>query len=84
MSKIAFVKGRLFIGDGRIVDNGSVVIEEDRIIEVATGPLESLDGVEIVPLDGAMLLPGLIDCHIHICSDGSNDPGEYEGNTGRC
>lgn len=74
MSKIAFVNGRLFIGDGRVVDNGSVVIEDDRIIEVATGSPKSLDGVEIVSLDGAMLLPGLIDSHIHICSDGSNDP----------
>jgi imidazolonepropionase-like amidohydrolase len=74
MSKTAFVNGRLFIGDGRIVDVGSVVIEDDRIVDVTTGPVEPPEDAEIVSLDGATLLPGLIDCHIHICFDGSNDP----------
>ena len=74
MSKTAFVNGRLFIGDGRIIDVGSVVVEDDRIVEVNTGSVEPPDGAEIVSLDGATLLPGLIDSHIHICSDGSNDP----------
>ncbi len=74
MSKTAFVNGRLFIGDGRIVDTGSVVIEDDRIVDVAEGSVEPPDGADIVSLEGATLLPGLIDCHIHICSDGSNDP----------
>jgi imidazolonepropionase-like amidohydrolase len=74
MAKTAFVNGRLFIGDGRIVDRGTVVVEKDRIIDVTEGSVQPPDGAEIVSLDGATLLPGLIDCHIHVCSDGSNDP----------
>jgi imidazolonepropionase-like amidohydrolase len=74
MSKTAFVNGRLFIGDGRIVDVGTVVVEDDRIVDVTAGSVQPPEGAEIVSLDGATLLPGLIDCHIHICSDGSNDP----------
>ena len=74
MSKTAFINGRLFIGDGRIVEKGSVVVEDDRIIDVTTGSVEPPEGSEVVDLQGTTLMPGLIDCHIHICSDGSNDP----------
>jgi imidazolonepropionase-like amidohydrolase len=74
MVKISFVNGRLFIGDGRVVDEGSVVIEGERIVDVNTETSAPPDSTDVIDLEGATLLPGLIDCHIHICSDGSNDP----------
>ena len=72
--KTAFFNGSVFTGNGRIIDNGTVVVEDGRIVEVAEGAV-SLDGEATkIDLDGDMLLPGLIDCHVHLNMDGSPDP----------
>ena len=47
-------------GDVRPAD---VVIEGDRIVAVGSG----LDGDESVDCSGGLMLPGLIDCHTHVC-----------------
>jgi len=39
-----------------------VVTEGDRIIEVGIG----LDGDEVIDCAGQLVLPGLIDCHVHL------------------
>jgi imidazolonepropionase-like amidohydrolase len=59
--------------DPRVVEPKTglqVLIEDDRIVEVARGNLES-GGAETLDLGGRTLMPGLIDCHIHICAKGS-------------
>jgi imidazolonepropionase-like amidohydrolase len=45
------------------VREADVVIEGDRIVAVGSG----LDGDEAVDCSGGLLLPGLIDCHTHVC-----------------
>ena len=40
-----------------------VAIEDGRIVEVGTG----LDGDEEVDVPGRTILPGLFDCHVHVC-----------------
>ena len=74
MPKTAFTNCSLFIGDGRVVESGLVIIEDDKIIGVESSPLDPPEEAEVIDLTGAMLLPGLIDCHVHICHDGSADP----------
>lgn len=69
--RTAFVNGSVFVGDGRILQNATVVIEDDAIAEVAQGGLELGDEVKQIALEGRFLLPGLIDVHTHITSDGS-------------
>jgi imidazolonepropionase-like amidohydrolase len=44
----------------------SVAIENGRIADI--GPSLSFDSAETVPLDGQTLMPGLIDCHVHVAS----------------
>ena len=74
MSKTAFINGPVFIGDGNILDSGMVIIEDERITQVSEGSAAAPKDAEVIDLGGDMLLPGMIDCHVHMCHDGSNDP----------
>ncbi|MDB5392723.1 MAG: amidohydrolase [Rhodospirillales bacterium] len=56
----------------------SIVIKDDKIANVETGYV-SPAGAEIVDLSQATVMPGFIDCHIHISqrSPGSGNEVEY-------
>jgi imidazolonepropionase-like amidohydrolase len=72
---IVFRNALIIDGRGKGLDRGFVVVEKDRIAKVGKGtdPGEK-SGHEIVDLEGRTILPGLIDCHVHLCIDGSADP----------
>ena len=70
----AFVDGPVFVGDGRVLDKASVLVEDGKITKVAQGEMSLGDNVQKISLEGGMLLPGLIDCHVHLALDGSPDP----------
>jgi imidazolonepropionase-like amidohydrolase len=70
----AFVEGPVFVGDGRILERATVLVEGERIVRVAEGNVAIPKGARKIPLDGRMLMPGFIDCHVHLCLDGSADP----------
>ena len=61
MDKIALTNVRVFDGDG-LLEPATVVIDGDRI---GTDPA----GATTVDGDGRVLLPGLIDCHIHLTDE---------------
>ncbi len=55
------------------VAGGSVVIESQRIREVAAGdPGQIPSGAEVIDCRGQTLLPGLIDAHVHIAATEAN------------
>ena len=57
---------RLFDGEG-MVERANVLIDGATIVDIGvTVPAE----IEIVDLGNATLMPGLIDCHQHLCFDG--------------
>jgi imidazolonepropionase-like amidohydrolase len=70
----AFVGGLIFLGDGRVLEKGTVVVEGERILRVGKGKTAIPKGAKTIPLDGRSLLPGFIDTHVHICLDASPDP----------
>jgi imidazolonepropionase-like amidohydrolase len=70
----AFVNGRVFAGDGRVLEHATVIVEGDRIVKVGKGKTPVSRGAEKIPLEGSTLFPGFIDCHVHLCLDGSADP----------
>jgi len=70
----AFISGRVFIGNGAVIENGSVLVENDRIVKVDDGEMPLPDGARRIPLSGNTLLPGFIDCHVHLCLDAGLDP----------
>ena len=58
------------IFDGRseaLIEGGSIVIEGDRIREIATGEAR-VDGAEVIDLGGRFVMPGLLDLHFHVYS----------------
>lgn len=65
---IAIRQIRILDGQGRKIEQGTVVIEGDRI--VAVGPDDTIRlprGTRRIDGRGLTLLPGLIDCHVHFC-----------------
>lgn len=72
--RTVFVGGRVFLGDGRVFERGTVLVGGERIIKVAKGKIALPRKAKRIDLDGCTLLPGFIDTHVHLCLDGSPDP----------
>ena len=62
-------------GRGDVQARGFITIDNDRIVGVGkgSGPAKK-NGHEGIDLEGRCVLPGMIDCHVHLCIDGSADP----------
>lgn len=71
---IAFVDGCIIVGDGRVLEHATVLVEDERIIKVSEGNVTIPNDTQKIPIDGRTLLPGFVDSHVHICVDGSPDP----------
>ncbi len=75
--KLLFRNGRILDGVGGVIENGWVLVKQGRIEAVgrgAAGATEGREEAEVVDLEGRTLLPGLIDCHVHLVMDGGPDP----------
>jgi imidazolonepropionase-like amidohydrolase/ABC-type multidrug transport system permease subunit len=60
---------RIFVGDGRVIENGSVLVRNGRIAQVYEGAaLPAADTETIIDGAGKTLLPGLIDAHVHLAA----------------
>ena len=62
MARTLFANGVVFDGTGATPAPADVVVEDGRVVAVGAG----LDGDDVVDLNGAALLPGLFDCHVHV------------------
>lgn len=72
---ILFHNAQIIDGKGDIISNGFVGIEGNLITELGTGPApQKGSDWERIDLQGRTLMPGIIDCHVHLCLDGSADP----------
>jgi imidazolonepropionase-like amidohydrolase len=67
--------------NARIIDGkgdtwmGWIALDGKKIQKVGRGvPKEPLEGYEAEDLHGMALMPGFIDCHVHLRSDGDADP----------
>ncbi len=72
---VIFENARIIDGKGDVLEHGFVLINGDRIEKVGGGSVDiGRNGNEIIDLEGRTLLPGLIDCHVHLFMDGDPDP----------
>jgi imidazolonepropionase-like amidohydrolase len=61
-----FENGRVIVGDGKVIENASVVVDGTRITQV--GPAASVKapaGATRVSITGKTLMPTLVDAHVH-------------------
>ncbi len=57
-----------------VVENSYIKVEDGRITEVKEGEPGDAEGFEVIDCTGKYILPGLIDCHVHLVWNGSADP----------
>jgi imidazolonepropionase-like amidohydrolase len=75
LSDILLKAGTVIIGDGSTLKNVSILIQGETISEISpdiTAPPDT----EILDFSDRVLMPGIIDPHVHVCYDGSANPEE--------
>lgn len=53
------------VAETGIIEQGSVCVENGRITAIVEGALVHSEGLEILDGEGKLLIPGMIDVHIH-------------------
>lgn len=72
---IVFENGKVIIGNGEMIEKGTVVVDGNFFKFVGPGKKYSPSKKDtIFDVSGKAILPGLIDAHVHLCVDGSPDP----------
>jgi imidazolonepropionase-like amidohydrolase len=59
-----FEGGRVIVGDGRVIENASVVVDGERITQVGAN-VKAPAGATRVSLAGKTLMPAIVDAHVH-------------------
>ncbi len=75
LMKTLFKGGKIFDGEN-LLDDGLAVLTENGTVTAIAGDDEFSGFQEaVVDTRGGTLLPGLIDCHVHLCLGAEGDPG---------
>lgn len=63
---------RIFVGDGKVIENGSILVRGGKIAEIYDGQGPDLKTLkaDLVEAAGKTILPGLIDVHVHLGAEG--------------
>lgn len=54
------------VASGQTRDNVSILVKDDRVSQIVPGFVDPPAGGEVIDLSDKTVLPGLIDCHVHI------------------
>jgi imidazolonepropionase-like amidohydrolase len=72
---------RIFIGDGKVIESGAILIRGGKIAEVyeGEGPDPKTVKATLIEAAGKTALPGLIDVHVHVVAPGGiyTDMSQY-------
>jgi imidazolonepropionase-like amidohydrolase/ABC-type multidrug transport system permease subunit len=63
---------RIFVGNGKVIENGAVLVKAGKIAEVYDGNIPDPKPLNAEPIEaaGKTILPGLIDTHVHLGAPG--------------
>jgi imidazolonepropionase-like amidohydrolase/ABC-type multidrug transport system permease subunit len=63
---------RIFVGDGKVIESGSILVKGGRIAEIYEGPAPDPKTLkaDLFEAAGKTVLPGLIDVHVHLGATG--------------
>jgi imidazolonepropionase-like amidohydrolase/ABC-type multidrug transport system permease subunit len=64
---------RLFIGNGKVISSGAVLIKNGKIDQIFEGsvPESASAKAEVIEASGKTLMPGLIDVQVHLAATGN-------------
>src|SRR5579863_5735901 len=67
---------RIFVGDGKVIESGAILIRGGKIAEVyeGEGPEPRMVKAALIEAAGKTVLPGLIDVHVHLVATGGFYP----------
>jgi imidazolonepropionase-like amidohydrolase len=72
---LVFKNGNVIIGNGEVLERGTVAVDGKVIVFVGpTNRFHPSRKDTVFDISGKTILPSLIDCHVHLCLDGSPDP----------
>ena len=63
---LVIVNARIVDGKGGVIERGSVVVRDGKIVSVAPGAAAAVAGAQRIDAQGRTLMPGFIDAHRHI------------------
>ncbi len=76
------ISNKLILKDVNLIDGNHNYVQKDMVISIRDGKIEYIkksDEVElskdsqIISLSGKTVIPGLIDCHVHLLQSGVDD-----------
>lgn len=73
---VAIVGARIVVGNGMVIDSGTIVVRDGRITEVGPGRMNTR-GLRTIDAQGLTAMPGFIDAHRHI-NTGPNEAEEMQ------
>lgn len=67
-------RARLIDGTGKVWESAQIVIAGDRIASVSASAPAVAPEADVFDLAGQTAVPGLINCHVHVCLEAGADP----------
>ena len=73
---VAITNARIIVGNGSVIDSGTVIVRAGRIVSVSAGTANT-QGLRIIDAKGMSAMPGFIDGHKHV-APGPNEKGQMQ------
>ena len=70
---LAITNVRIIVGNGGVIENGSIVVRGGKLVSVAAGA-PNARGMQIIDAHGMTAVPGFIDAHHHLMG---RNPDQY-------
>jgi imidazolonepropionase-like amidohydrolase len=62
---VAITNARVIVGNGQVIDSGTIVVRAGKIVSVAAGAAPT-QGLRVIDAKGMSAMPGFIDGHKHV------------------